>query len=525
MQNLHDLQDFEIPEELLDEQDSEDGVRGEGAPLRLDDAHIGPYIADNYLQDYLHAPELGWLRFDGCRWGRVSEETVAETIRQAVIDFHNEEANRSGPEVNRLKRIDALLSANRITALLRIVRNYRSQRAEDFDTHPDLLNVLNGVVDLRTGTLEPHNRDLLLTKVALARYEPKAVHADWDKALQALPDMEAVAWMQLRFGQAITGNPTPDDRLPVLKGSGANGKTTILDAIRETLGADYAVTMPERVLLARQGDHPTELMTLRGARLAIMEEFPELGHLNVKRLKDLLGTGEMTARYCGKDSVSWKPTHSPFVTTNYLPRVDESDDGTWRRLVLVPFPYRYRRTNAELRNPSDKLGDPNLRDRLRNGREGQREAVLSWLITGAIGWYQNDRVIPEEPESIRAATGQWRRSSDLLMRFIDDSLIFDPQSHVATTELYTNFIDWLDAANHRSWTDQNFNTRFGNHSLVTDNGLAKKRVRKSKPGLSRPPGLFGQPRNPSRPLPDQFTAWVGVRFRTKDDADADDDEE
>ena len=68
-----------------------------------------------------------------------------------------------------------------------------------------------------------------------------------------------------------------------------------------------------------------------------MEEFPELGHLNVKRLKDLHGTGRITARYIGKDSVSWQATHTMFVTTNYLPRVDESDHGTWRRLALVDF--------------------------------------------------------------------------------------------------------------------------------------------------------------------------------------------
>jgi putative DNA primase/helicase len=100
---------------------------------------------------------------------------------------------------------------------------------------------------------------------------------------------------RIRFGQGLTGHPVPDDRLVVLKGSGANGKTTIVDAVREALGDDYAVTLPDRVLLARTGDHPTEMMVVRGARLAMMEEFPELGHLNVKRLKDLHGTGEMTA--------------------------------------------------------------------------------------------------------------------------------------------------------------------------------------------------------------------------------------
>jgi putative DNA primase/helicase len=155
----------------------------------------------------------------------------------------------------------------------------------------------------------------------------------------------------------------PDDLLVVLKGSGSNGKTTIVDGVREALGPDYAVTLPDRVLLSRRTDHPTELMTLRDARLAFMEEFPELGHLNVKRLKDLHGTGEMTARYIAKDTVTWKPTHTIFVTTNYLPRVDESDDGTWRRLVLVDFPYRYRHAHEAKQTEFDRAGDPNLRQR------------------------------------------------------------------------------------------------------------------------------------------------------------------
>jgi putative DNA primase/helicase len=148
--------------------------------------------------------------------------------------------------------------------------------------------------------MRPHDPDLMFTKVAEADYVPGASHQDWKQALDAVsPD--AREWLQIRMGQGLTAHPVPDDRLVVLKGSGSNGKTTIIDGVREALGPDYAVTVPDRVLLSRSTDHPTELMKLRGARLGLMDEFPELGHLNVKRLKDLLGTGEMTARYIAKD--------------------------------------------------------------------------------------------------------------------------------------------------------------------------------------------------------------------------------
>ena len=49
----------------------------------------------------------------------------------------------------------------------------------------------------------------------------------------------------------------------------------------------------------------------------------------------------MTARLIRHDNVTWEATHSLFLTTNYLPRIDETDHGTWRRLAMVRFPYRF----------------------------------------------------------------------------------------------------------------------------------------------------------------------------------------
>jgi putative DNA primase/helicase len=359
-------------------------------PQRLEDAHIGERIAKDHLQEFLHTKGFGWVRFDGRRWKPVEETIVSEIVRQALIDFLRSEA-QCGAESSRLEKISKMLSANRIRAITYIAKLCKTIEVT-FDDDPDLLNVRNGVVNLRDGTLQPHDPNLMFTKVTMVDYVPRAIHRDWQQALAALP-ADAEQWLQIRMGQGLTGHAVPDDRLVVLKGSGANGKTTIVDGVREALGTDYAVTLPDRVLLGRIGDHPTELMTLRGARLGLMEEFPELGHLNVKRLKDLLGTGEISARYCGKDSVTWKPSHTPFVTTNYLPRVDESDDGTWRRLVLLEFPYRYCRAD-EVKTEFDRVGDPSLRERLRRGEDGQHEAVLAWLVAGGVKWYRNGKRMP-----------------------------------------------------------------------------------------------------------------------------------
>lgn len=471
----------------------------------LDDARIGERIADDYLAGrFLYSGGMGWMTFDGRRWKRIGEAIVFEQVRQGVIDFHRREAEACA-DTSRLQRISGLLSTNRMRAILAVAKGYLAVDDEEFDAHPDLLNVRNGVIDLRDGTLRPHDAGLMLTKVSMTDYKPDAVDNDWRQALSALPP-DAADWLQARWGQGLTGYPPPDDVLVVLKGSGENGKTTLVDAIQSAVGLDYAVPLPDRVLLARPGDHPTEIMTLRGTRLAFMEELPEMGHLNVKRLKDIVGTDRITARYIGKDTVSWRTTHSMFVTTNYLPRVDESDHGTWRRLALVVFPYRYRKQHESLDTTNDRHGDPDLRGRLRRGYR-QHEAALAWLVRGAIRWYQSGQVMPPPPQSVIDATQEWRKSADLLLRYLDDNLTFDAGAHVMATELFEDFSDWLKDKGHKGWTDQNFSTRLAQHPVVVAAGVERKRgVRASRQGLSRPPQAHRVG------VPKQFAAWLGISF-------------
>ena len=128
---------------------------------------------------------------------------------------------------------------------------------------------------------------------------------------------------------------------------------------------NHAVLVSDRVLLASPDAHPTELVDLRGARLALIEETPEARRLNVTRLKKVVGTPEITARRIRQDSVTFPTSHSLVVTTNYRPRIEETDHGTWRRLALVRFPYTYRKPDEQLQSDLDRRVDPGLRERVK----------------------------------------------------------------------------------------------------------------------------------------------------------------
>ena len=198
-----------------------------------------------------------------------------------------------------------------------------------------------------------------------------------------------------------------------------------------------------------------------------------------------------------------------FVSTNYLPTVNETDEGTWRRLFLLHFPYRFRSPGQPIELDTDRPGDANLKPRLRRGR-GQHQAILAWLVEGAQMWYKNDRQFPKpDPERIEKDRTEWRKKDDSVWRFIEEELEFDADAHIMSQDLFQEFNRWLALQGHRAWGDKTFSDRFDNHWGIAGKGVVKKRIRQ-QPGLSRPSGVVALG---SSSLPAQYQAWFGLRFR------------
>ena len=467
-------------------------VREHKLPTLFDDAHMSDWMLSVGLDNrFCWSPGFGWMQWTGKRWRESTPEAAKEEVRQAAIAL-NLRAAEAGMDADYMKRARALLSTNKINALTNLMRGIMIRDANEFDAHPDLLNVGNGIVDLRTGRLMDHDPKYLLTKSTDAAYVPDAEHDDLEQITKAL-EPEVMDWMQVRFGQAATGYPTSDDLMPIGQGGGSNGKSTLFSAIRGALG-DHVVDVPDRVLNARPSDHPTEMMMLHGARIALIDETPEAAHLNVQRLKAVIGSDTLTARYIQKDTVTWKATHSLFLMTNYPPMVRETDDGTWRRLALVKFEKRFPQNDQ-------------FRARISEGHPELKTAVLAWIVRGAIRWYANGRVIPEMPEKVRHDTEAWRNRSDAVAEFIDDRMEFDTNAAVLSTELYNEVAHWLESKNRAKWSDQLFASRFESSKTCRVNGVERRKVR------AKTTELEISTLHPGTPIPDRPTVWVGLKWR------------
>lgn len=459
---------------------------------------------------YRWAAGLGWMRWDGKVWTECTDASVMEEIRQWALAGFQRVLEKWRAEPNKDYRTEqegwrGTLAASKLGNLLKLSRGILESAATDFDYDPDALNCQNGILDLRSGILTPHDPDRLMTKITGCDYVAGARHKDWDTALEAVPD-DVRAWLQTRLGQAITGHTPPDDVIMILQGGGSNGKSTVMDAVARAAGTrgGYHTAVADRALLGNASDnHPTEMMDFMGARLAVLEETPEAKHLDVNRVKKLAGTEQITARKMRQDSVTFRTTHTLAINTNHKPLVDETDHGTWRRLAMLVFPYSYRKPGEPCTGPNDRVGDQTLRQRVRTD-ERVSEAVLAWLVKGAGNWYAAGQIMEALPVRVEKDTLEWRKESDLVLSFIGDCLKFDWDSHILAKELHEVFNKYLADKGHREWTDRTFVGRFGGHDECARNGVQRKKIR-ARDGRSTLGGHASTGVN--------YYAWLGISFQ------------
>ena len=158
----------------------------------------------------------------------------------------------------------------------------------------------------------------------------------------------------------------------------------------------------------------------------IAGELEEGRRLSVSTLKQICSTDPITVeeKYGSPETVV--PSHSLVLYTNHLPRVGSTDDGTWRRLKVVPF-------NTQIAG-----GIPNYAEKL---VEGAGPAILAWSIQGAMMFAENGYRLPI-PEAVEEATDEYRQRENWLENFLEECCVMEPDARAPAGELYQTYREW-----------------------------------------------------------------------------------
>jgi putative DNA primase/helicase len=302
------------------------------APAFSDDA-LALQFADDHADDLRYVAAWSrWLSYDGSRW------QFDDTLK--AFDLARKICRATAARCNKPKIATLVTSAKTVAAVERLAKADRRIAAtvDQFDADPWLLNTPGGVVDLRNGKICPHRADDYLSKITNVAPDSNCSISLWKDFLQVVTnkDHDLIGYLQRLSGYSLTGI-TIEHILAFLWGTGANGKSTFIDAITQCLG-DYHRTAPIETFTATYSDrHPTDLAGLRGARLVTAVETEEGRHWAESKIKTLTGGDKISARFMRQDFFEYVPQFKLVIAGNHKPGLRSVDEAIRRRFNLIPF--------------------------------------------------------------------------------------------------------------------------------------------------------------------------------------------
>lgn len=405
----------------------------------------------------LHEPGTGWLAYNGKRWDREAGEQLAHRAAHDVaahvraeaeaLEAHAEAqltAREIGEDHPIFERVDKLYgwatqsgNAGRTAAMLVQAQAYLTIGAEALDPDPLALCVDNGVVRLRREAGDAvdvrrldHDPRALMTRIAVASYDPAARAPEWEAHLErVLPDPFVRQYFQAWMGYAMTAGNS-EQRILLLQGKGRDGKSTSMNVIRRVLGG-YAVACDVKTFLElgqRSGaDASPDMARLAGdVRLVSTSEPPPNGRLNEGLIKAITGGAPVLARFLNRNPFEYVPAFKLVIECNTKPRIGGADDGIWRRVDLIEF---------RVQIPESEV-DRGLEDRI---VQTEAAGVLNWLIDGCRLWL-TEGLVPPIP--VREAVAEYRRASNPFVEWLADRVEFVDGEVVKGSALYRDYQDW-----------------------------------------------------------------------------------
>lgn len=432
----------------------------------------GHRLARHFHDRALYVEGIGWHHRTTGRWQH--DELAVRALAQGLGKIIAKEAAdlaqwvADAPDTNERKRREEAMNArfrwasqseqsSNITSSLSEAEPLIRCKAEHLDADPDLLGMPNGVMDLRTITWRPYRPEDRITKATAVDFDLHATAPRWRQFItETFADPELSDFVQRLAGYCLSGH-RGEHLLPILHGSGANGKSVFLGTLQYVLG-EYASGAAPGLLIRQPGsEHPTGLADLQGRRLVIVSETGEAGRLNEEQAKALTGGDTITARRMHQDFYGFKPTHQLVMQTNHRPRVTGTDEGIWRRLRLIPFD---RIVPAEQRDP--KLAD---------GLKGEAPGILAWCVEG---WRKYQATGLTTPRAVIAASKEYRDASDVIGAFIAEECEIGMHFTVTSGDLYRRYVEWCEEAGERARPQKDFGMR------LAERGMEQARIGKAR---------------------------------------------
>jgi P4 family phage/plasmid primase-like protien len=279
------------------------------------------------------------------------------------------------------------------------------------------INLKNGLLDLSSGELLPHDPGFLTTIQLGTAYEKGATAPLFEAFLEDCLEPETRRLVQEIMGYLLIPE-TCAQKAFVFVGAGGAGKSTLLAVAQELLlGRENVANIPWQSL----GDR-FKTAELFGKLANIFADLPFKSIDDNGLFKSITGEDMITAERKNKDPFAFLPTARLLFSCNEIPRnLGDRGEAFYRRLVIVPF--------LPPKPPEER--NPYLKQDLATEAPG----ILNWALAGLRRLMANDFRFSVSPGS-QQALKHYRIAASSVLSFVEEQCRLTPDRQTGATALY-----------------------------------------------------------------------------------------
>ncbi|EJT6170999.1 phage/plasmid primase, P4 family [Clostridium perfringens] len=339
-----------------------------------------------------------------------------------------------------------------------------SKDFDDFNRNPYLVNVRNGLLDIRDMSFKEHTPSYLSTVQLNVEYNPQVDCPQFKKFLNEVLDCKLIPLVQEIVGYLLTTN-TASQKAFVFWGPARTGKSTLLWVVEYLLlGKKNVSNIPWQEI----GDK-FKTAELLGKLANVFSDLPSKSIDDTGIFKVVTGEDYLMAEKKNKNPFKFKPFARLVFSCNELPRnyVDRTE-GFYRRLIIVPFNRQIEKSKI------DKA--------LKYKFQREKEGILNWALEGLKRLYENNFEFSEN-ELTDGVKKEYKRENNNVISFVEECCELDGLFSCSRIELYEAYKEFCVEAGLKALSQIKFNkelegnfniTRSRNRKLRSWNGVRIK---------------------------------------------------
>ena len=403
----------------------------------LTDVGNAARFGHRYGEDLRYVVGMGWFIWNGSHWRPDGVEKVVEMAKQVAGDIYSEGDLLADPGARVAIAQHAKASQNvaRIKAMIELAKSLPTlvSQPSALDADDMLIGVANGVIDLRTGKLRPTLRADLITRHSPVVFDAKAKCPRFEQFIGEVTaaSKQLASYLQRVIGYALTGD-VREQCLFFMHGSGSNGKSVLLNVIKNLLGSDLAKQTPSETLMTKRSSQTNDIARLDGLRVVIANEIDDGTLLSEALVKQMTGGDTMSARFHYREFFDFKPKLKLLMAGNHKPVIQGRDNGIWRRIRLISFEVTFEAQSQ----------DKTLQAKL----NAELPGILNWAIKGCLAWQKQGLAAPV---AVTQAVEAYKVEMDVISQWMDESCTIQAAADWKVSDAYCSYRNWAANSGYR----------------------------------------------------------------------------